>query len=174
MANQATQLGRMVSRPDPMLSFRWMVKKVPYEGESWAIDDSYIENFETPFNNIDASGIFMGGGRAYFPEFHDVSAFSIVFYGDSLGKSLKYLWTWKQKVKSFRTGLYSLPNGPDGYKQDFIVALLDAKGDSILELTYKGCWPTDTSPITLDQEGSTRITHSQTFSTDDVEVKFLK
>lgn len=160
----ATQLHRAMARPDPMLNFKWEVLAIPVPNHS-NIDTSYIESFEIPFNNVTSSGVFFGGGHNYFPEFHDVSAFNVVFYGDSEGRALAYLWDWKQSVKSFDTGLYKLPTE---FKRDWTVNLLNTKGEKIIQVVMQGCWPADTSNITLDQEGSSRITFSQNFSVDNM------
>lgn len=165
-----TQLGRMLQRPDPLLAFRWVAKSVPFS-ELGPIDDSFIESFEIPFNNIKADGVFFGGGYNYFPQFHDVSAFNVNFYADSKGRSLKYLLGWKSMVKDFETGLYNLPTE---YKRPWVVALLDAKGNGICEVTYEGCWPADTGQLSLDySDGSTRLVLNQNFSTDSMSVRIL-
>lgn len=162
-----TQLSIALARPDPLLTFRWVVKSIPGNAAAFGIDYSYVETIELPFSNVRSTGVFFGGGYSYFPEFHDTAAFNVTFYGDSEGRVLSYLWNWKQKVKSFGTGLYNLP---DEFKEDWTIALLNAKGAEVAQFKYIGCWPADTAPITLDQEGSSRITHSQTFSLDSMEL----
>jgi hypothetical protein len=166
-----TQLQQALARPDPMLTFQWEVKTVPggdvYFGNNPA---SYIESFDVPFSNVKTTGVFFGGGYNYFPEFHDTSAFSVTFYGDSEGRALAYLWDWKQQVKDFSTGLYGLPAGANGFKKDWVVLLNDSKGVALATITFAGCWPADTNNITLDQEGSSRITLAQTFSVDSMSI----
>lgn len=161
-----TQLERALARPDPMLTFKWEVTSIP-EPNYPNIDTSYIESFEVPFSNVRSTNVFFGGGYNYFPEFHDTSAITIVFYGDSDGRALAYLWEWKQTVKSFDTGLYNLPNN---FKRDWKLQLLDTRGTVIATVTYHGCWPADTNPITFDQEGTGRVTFSQVFSIDSMEI----
>jgi hypothetical protein len=163
----ATQLQRALARPDPILSFTWEVLNVP-GGAAFGIDSSWIEEFELPFSNVKSSGIFVGGGYDYFPEFHDTSAFSVTFYGDSEGRSLAYLMNWKQRVKNFDTGLYRLPSE---FKADWTAKLLRTNGKEFARFTYHGCWPADTSNVQLNQDGSGRITFQQTFSLDSLSVK---
>lgn len=171
-----TQLQRALARPDPMLTFKWEVSSVP-RGDKFGVDSSYIESFEVPFSNVRSTNVFFGGGYSYFPEFHDTSAITIVFYADSEGRAMSYLWDWKQAVKSFSTGLYSLPqDGPagKGFKDTWKVQLLNTKGEVIANVSYFGCWPADTNPITLDQDGTGRVTFSQVFSLDSMEINFVK
>lgn len=163
-----TQIQRALARPDPMLNFKWEVVAIPGDA---IIDTSYIESFEIPFSNTRITNVFMGGGYDYFPEFHDTSSFAVTFYADSKGLALKYLWNWKQEVKDFVTGRYNLPSQ---FKRDWSVNALDTTGSIILTITYHGCWPADTNNITFDQEGSSRVTLSQTFSVDSMEITFKK
>lgn len=167
----ATQLSRMISRPDPLLLFHWEVKYLPFSEEFGNIDGSYVESFELPFSNVTSGQVFFGGGYNYFPEFHDTSAFTMNFYGDCEGKTIKYLWGWKQKVKSFKTGLYNLPSE---YKKDITVMLRNPKGETVLEVTYLGCWPSDTAQIGLDYASNDRVIIPQTFSLDSMDIKFFK
>lgn len=174
MANntQLAKLQRALARPDPLLSFQWEVKSVPDPAGILGPDPaSYIESFDIPFSNVKSTGVFFGGGYNYFPEFHDTSAFSVTFYGDSDGRTLAYLWDWKQQVKSFDTGLYALPKA---FKRIWVVNLLNAKGSAVATITFHGCWPADTNNISLDQDGTNRITFSQTFSVDSMELSVSK
>ena len=170
MASNMTQLGMLLRRPDPLLSFKWVVQDVP-GGAEFGVEPNFIESFEVPFSNIKASGVFIGGGYNYFPEFHDTSAFNVVFYGDCDGRALKYLLAWKKQVKDFNTSIYNLPKN---FKRDWTVLMMDTTGAGVLEVKYSGCWPADTGQVSLDQDGSTRITFNQNFSVDSMKVNFLK
>lgn len=171
---QETQLSKLMPDvlPDPLLTSRWIAKVVPiitFEGATHSLPSEYIESIELPFNNVTSSGVFIGGGHWYFPEFHDVSAVNINFYGDSRGNSLRYLWAWKRLVKRFDNGLYRLPVE---YKQDWTIALLDPKGDIVIEGYLKGTWPADTQSVALNYtDGTSRIVYSQNFSLDDMDLK---
>ena len=170
-----TQLARMLRRPDPQLSFRWVIKQVPEVNSlnlatKYGIDSAWVEGFELPFINVKIDGVFVGGGIDYFPEFHDVSAFSVTFYGDEELRALKYLWEWKKAIKDFNTGLYQVPAY---YKDNWTAQLLNGRGNVTCEFTYSGCWPGDTGQLTLDQE-SNRMIFNQTFSVDSMDIKFLR
>ena len=159
----STQLGQILSRPDPLLVWRWCVDTVPF-GEEFGIGPNYVETFEIPFNNIKAEGVFCAGGYNYFPGFHDVSAFNVTFYGDSEGNALNYIMGWKSKVKNFDTGIYALPGE---YKRDWQVRLLDPAGNTVLTVLLEGCWPADTGQVSLNyDDGGARISFNQNFSVD--------
>lgn len=161
-----TQLGKLLRRPDPLQSWRWVAKTVPF-GDLFGVGPEYVESIEIPFNNVKSDGVFFGGGYNYFPGFHDVSAFNVTFYGDSEGRTLKYLMYWKQRVKSFDTGLYNLPFE---YKRTWNVLLLDPAGETVIEVELSGCWPADTGQLSLNYEGSERLTFNQNFSIDNCKV----
>ena len=162
-----TQLARLMTRPDPLLTWRWVTGAVPF-GAEYGVDTSYVETFEIPFNNVKTEGVFCAGGYNYFPGFHDVSAFNVTFYGDSKGNALKYIMGWKSKVKSFETGIYALP--PE-FKRNWHVSLLDPAGEIVITVALEGCWPADTGQISLAYEdGGSRITFNQNFSVDTCKV----
>lgn len=163
----ATQLGRALSRPDPLLTWKWVTKAVPF-GEMFDVDNSYVETFELPFNNVKAEAVFNSAGYNYFPGFHDVSAFNVTFYGDCRGNTLKWLMYWKKQVKSFETGIYNLPAA---YKRTWTVQLLNPMGDTVVEIDLEGCWPADTGQVSLNyDDGTSRISFNQNFSVDNCKV----
>ena len=158
------ELREGLTRPDPLLTFRWVARDVPF-GEQFGVTPAYIETFELPFNNVKADGVFMGGGYQYFPMFHDISAFGVTFYGDSQNRVIRYLNHWKSRVKNFKTGIYQLPGY---YKRRWLVSLLDPAGNEVATAELSGCWPADTGQISLDyNDGSGRILLNQNFSVDD-------
>ena len=156
-----TQLAKALSRPDPMMNFRWVAKTVPF-GDGY-IGPEYIQNVEIPFPNVQAESVFFCGAQKYFPGFSDISAFNISFYGDSRGLALKYLMYWKSQVKDFTTGIYNLP---PQYKRSWEFILLDASGNDVVEIELQGCWPVDTGSISLSYESSEAIVLNQNFSVD--------
>ena len=167
MAQSLTQLGRMLSRPDPMMTYLWEVQNLPFATDFLGTDPaSYVEAFDVPFSNVKTTGVLFGGGYNYFPEFHDTSAFSMTFYGDSQGRVLKWLWHWKQLVKDFNSGLYNVPSE---FKGDIVVNCLNTTGKPFLSITYHGCWPADTGNLPLDQEAA-KVSIQQTFSLDSMEL----
>ena len=158
-----TQLSRALSRPDPFMNFKWVAKSVPFGEAVTSFDNSYIQNVELPFSNVQAESIFFCGAFKYFPGFSDTSAFNISFYGDSAGRSLSYLMYWKKQVKNFETGIYNLPGQ---YKRDWTFALLNTSGDIVLEVEMIGCWPADTGQLSLAYDSSEALTFNQNFATD--------
>lgn len=165
-----TDIGKLLARPDPLPMFKWRVKVLPKK--QFGVDESYVESVDLSWNNIKAGGHFAGGGYTYFPEFHDISAFSINLYADAEGRSLKYINSWKSKVKNFDTGLYGLPKD---YKDNLIVQLRDNKDVPIVEVTLQGVWPSDLGNVSLDySDGSSRVVWNLTLSVDGQSITFLK
>lgn len=157
-----TQLSRGLSRPDPLMNFRWVTKMIPSVGQNY-IGPEFIQNVEIPFSNVAAESIFFCGAFKYFPGFSDISAFNISFYGDSKGLALRYILHWKSLVKDFTTGIYNLP---PQYKRSWNFILIDANGNDVVEVELQGCWPADTGSVPLSYESSEAIVWNQNFSTD--------
>ena len=164
---ELTDIARLSARPDPLLDFKWRVKALPRP--AFGVDETYIETVDLPWNNIGAANIFAGGGYNYFPQFHDISAFGINIYADCEGRSLKWLNAWRQSVKSFETGLYSLPKD---YKENLVVQLMDTKNKPIVEVTLNGVWPADFTSLNLVSESGNRIVYAVQFSVDSQSIQF--
>lgn len=161
-----TEIEKLLALPDPLLQFKWIAKFLPFD-----LPTSYMESIDLPFNNISVSeGVYQAGKFVYFPGTHTISAFTAAFYEDRKGSSLAWLHRWKRAVKDFETGEYGLPKD---YKRNIIVTQLNSKNDAVITAKLKGCFPTDTSPTTLNYtDGTARVIHQQSFSVDDVELTF--
>ena len=160
-----TQLGKILTRPDPLLSFKWVSQLLPFE-----LPSHYLEGIDLPFNNVAVhEGVYSASGYTYYPGSHNVASFNATFYMDSEGTSLKWLMAWKAKVKSFETGVYELPVK---YKQSWKVQLLDTTNKVIIQSELVGVWPSDTSAFSLNYTDNGRLTLQQAFSIDDQKTSF--
>ena len=148
------------------MSFKWVCPIIPL-----GLPSHFLESIDIPFNNIKVhDSVYGGSGYTYFPGSHDVGAFNITVYMDSLGTSLKWLMAWKALIKDFDTGAYQLPSV---YKQTWKVLLLNTKNDVILEAELQGTWPSDTSAFTLNYTDNGRLTLTQAFSIDNAKINFV-
>lgn len=170
--SKRTELALLRRLPDPMMTHRWIIDgDLPF-GKEFGVNHSFIESVNVPFNNLTASNAFYGGGYNYFPQFHDISAFTLNVYADGEGRALEWLLYWKSCVKDFNTGLYKLPYGKDGYKRDLPVTLLDAAGRAICTITLKDTFPVDLGNLDLNYSSADRLVLSQNFSVDTQVVQF--
>ncbi len=160
-----TQIGKMMVRRDPLMTFKWVVLSMPNTG--YDLGPEYVETIEVPFNNLKVEGVFRGGGYCYFPGFHDVSAFNVTFYADMYGKSLDFIIHWKSLVKDFGTGIYALP---PQYKRDWTVGLMKPTGEIAVQIRLEGTWPADTGQLSLNYNESSALTFNQNFSIDNAVV----
>lgn len=166
-----TDLEKLLRIPDPLLTFRWYAKSLPF-----GMKNEYMESIDLPFNNISISeGVHVGSRFDYYPGTHSISSFSASFYEDRLGTTLKWIEDWKSRVKDLKrggatAGAYKLPAD---YKRTIEVVQMDNKGNPVITAKISGVWPADTSPMALNySDGTSRIIHQQTFSADDVEFTF--
>ena len=158
-----TDIGLLSKRPDPLLSTHWYVKVMPKSALAYQVDYSYVETIDLPFNEIKSGAHFSGGGYTYFPEFHDISSFSINFYADSEGRVLKWLNNWRSRVKDFGSGLYGMPGD---YKENITVALLTATQKVVATVDLIGIWPASLSNLSLGNADPSKLELSATFSVD--------
>jgi len=170
MAARQTSLGLLLSLPDPLLSFKWVCSYLPYDHPV-----HYVEAIDLPFNNIDIGDkSHVAASYLYYPGTHNISAFSMTFYEDRHAKSLKFLNTWKNDIKDFKTGLYMLPGADNesGFKKSITVQLLDSANNPVVTAKLLGVWPSDTGNLGLNYTDANRLTITQTFSIDDEELTF--
>jgi hypothetical protein len=164
-----TSLNKVLSLPDPLLSFKWVCLSMPFD-----FPLHYVESVDIPWLNIAIDEKqHTGSSFTYFPGNHDISAFSVTLYEDRKATSLKFIWGWKKRVKNFDTGIYNLPDDEtNGYKKNMVFRYLDQKNNPIFDVTMMGCWPGDTNNWSANYTDSGRVTLSQTFSIDSQTLKF--
>ena len=166
--NGITDIGLLSKRPDPLLSTHWYIKVMPKSANAFQVDHTYVETIDLPFNEIKSGAHFSGGGYTYFPEFHDVSAFSVNFYADSEGRVLKWLIDWRSRVKDFDSGLYRMPSE---YKESITVALITATMKVVATVELMGIWPASLSNFDLGNADPAKLSLSATFSVDSQKVQ---
>jgi hypothetical protein len=145
------------------------MKVMPKSARAYQVDYTYVETIDLPFNEIKSGAHFAGGGYNYFPEFHDISAFSVNFYADSEGRAMKWLVNWRSKVKDFGSGLYGMPSE---YKDSMTVALMTATQKVIATVELQGIWPASLSNLDLNNDSANKLVHAVTFSIDSQDIKF--
>lgn len=161
MGNKAlTQIDKLLSRPDPLLSFKWVSGNVPL-----GLPSEYLESIEVPFNNVKVGeGMHAGSGYQYYPGTHDVSGFSATFYVDGEGRAIEWILGWKSLIKNFSTGAYNVATV---YKKSWKVDMLNTKNDVIVTAEFSGAWPSETSNFALNYSDTGRLILTQAFSVDD-------
>lgn len=169
-----TQLSQLLeaNRPDPLLSFKWVCSDntLPF-----GLPCHYLEAVELPFENIQVgNGVYVAGSMTYYPGTSDVSGLNMTFYEDQEGNAMAWLLAWKKRIKNFDTGIYGLPYGPDGYKQEMKVTMLDTKNKEVMTVTLQGIWPEATSAWSLNYTDAGRLVISQAFSIDTQRIELRK
>lgn len=175
-----TEVEKLLSLPDPLLSFKWVCLLLPFQ-DITRMRPEYVEAIDLPFNNVGvAQSVYTGGGFTMYPTSHTISTLSLTFYEDRFGTAGAYIQYWKSLIKNFATGEYGLPHSgkstsssKPGYKQDILVALLDQRNEKVVTARVKDVFPSDTQAMSLNYtDGSGRITIQQTFSVDDIEYSY--
>lgn len=168
--NNITDIGLLSKRPDPLLSTGWYIKVMPKSAASYHVDHTYVETIDLPFNEIKSGAHFAGGGYNYFPEFHDISAFSVNFYADSEARVLSWIVNWRSKVKDFGSGLYGMPSE---YKDSMTVALMTVTQKVIATVELQGIWPASISNLDLNNDTPNKLVLAVTFSVDGQSIKII-
>ena len=174
-----TLLNRSQGNQNPLLNFKWICTSLPF-----GYDVTYVESLDLPFSNIAIGEGWMGAGSyTYFPDFSNISSFSLTLYEDTAMSTLQWLTFWKNQVCAIYPGVsgattannavnaYSLPSA---YKRNMEFKLLGTDNSVSLTVTLIGTWPSDTSNLALDYSSSERIKISQQFSCDGQSLVFAK
>lgn len=180
MDPRRTDISKLTQRNDPLPDFKWVISPssaiIPNGGlpdiNGVSLPLTYVESIDLPFRNINiVGGVYAGGTYSYYAGSHDISSITINFYEDVKASALKYITQWKNLIKNFSTGIYSLPSV---YKKDLMVQLLDFKNSPVITARLIGIWPADTSALNLNYTTNGNVVYSQVFSVDDQEIKFNK
>lgn len=170
VVNTQIQQILQAARPDPLLSFKWVCSdsSLPF-----GLPSHYLESVDLNFENIQvAEGAYGGATNTYYPGMSDISSINMTFYEDQEASAMQWIWEWKNRIKNFRTGFYKMPGGPDGYKKNMHVSLLDSKNNEIMIVELIGLWPEATSSWSLNYTDAGRLVVSQAFSIDDQHLQF--
>lgn len=170
-------LSRNTAEKSPLLTFKWVCSSLPF-----GFDPTYVESLDLPFCNVDVSQGWHGAGSfTYYPEFSNISSFSLTLYEDSSMSTLQWLTFWKNQIKvlyptsaengSGKAGAYFLPRY---YKRNMEFKLLATDNSEVLKVTLINVFPTDTGNLSMDYTQSDRVKLTQTFSCDDQSLDFLK
>lgn len=114
-----------------------------------------------PFPNIDKEAFYEGGRNTYFPSLEDVPSFSITFYQDASNKIPNYIMQWKRRIVN-QDGTKNLPSN---YKFPINLQLLNGQNKVTLDVTARGCFPTQTDGYNLNNQ-SENLKLTQEFSVD--------
>ena len=158
-------LFNMYARRDPLMSYSWFAE-MPKVGNV-ALDWNYVEEFTAPFRSFDTLPQYREGRMYHFAGQHSISNLSIRFYDDTSGKVGMYLENWRRAVMS-NNGTY---NYAQDYKKIISLTILDvSRLITVYQIKYIGCWPSSAEPYNLNSGASDRITPSQEFNVDDIEI----
>ena len=147
---------------DPAIQSRWRVI-MPDVQPLLCI----AESVEVVFRGVGAKARRGQAKVKYYPEESDIDTLNIVFYETADYDVLNYLTTWRGQIRH-KNASYGLPSD---YERDIFVQFLAIDSNDVIKtLKYKGVWPIDPSPISLNYEDpNARIQISASFRVDDVE-----
>jgi hypothetical protein len=143
---------------------------LPIIDSSSSLGWEYVEEVTLPFVEFEKTSNYKAGKMFHYPHHYSLSSLSIKLYEDTKGKSLQYLNDWKRLVLDGKTGLYNVPSV---YKKPIKITIYDSAQNTVLFLTYLGCWIERHDTYALSGE-SQRINPQVEFSVDDIEVSFGK
>lgn len=175
------ELGQALKMADPALSFLWTVDMPPISGGGNALPSMYAEEATLPHRTFQTRSIFREGKERHYAGSYSLDNLRMVFYKDMGNTTLNYLLSWNDSILT-RTN-YAVGSGssgaddpttnngkflaPTNYKKDIVFFLISPQRQVIVEMIYRGCWPTNLGSLNLNSN-SDRLRYEVEFQVDDV------
>jgi hypothetical protein len=115
----------------------WQCDELPF-----GHDPTYLEHVNIPHPSVNVKPLFGGGTFTYYAGFVEISAFNATFYEDVGMRTAKWLTSWRNRIRNPESGAFFLPKD---YKRDLHFTLFNTRGEPILRVQAKNCWPTTCS-----------------------------
>jgi hypothetical protein len=123
-------------------SFRMVMNRIP--SVTYFCQAANIPNMS--IESIDRSNMFVDIKEIGKPSFGD---FSVSFLVDEEMKNWKAIYDWMRSITAFEDFSEIEPNYKD-HKSDVVLMVTTAGKNPNIEVTFKGCFPTDLGAISFD------------------------
>lgn len=147
----------------PLHDWKWHCVSLPY-----GADTDYVESVSLPFPSFNIKPLFGAGTFSYYPGFEEIQAFDIQFYEDESLRTMKWLTSWKERIRDPDVGAFYLPTN---YKQDLEFELLNNANQRIMTAVCKNAWPSTKQSWELNYTSTNGMLKvHQNFSVDSVKL----
>lgn len=170
------ELGKLISRPDALMSFNWEVNLPTLTlNKSYSLGSEYVESCSLVLPEIGIRHVRLNGVFKSYPEATiNYNTVSMQIYADVENTAFSYFRAWMSLVTPTTGGLFGTPKqskqagGLSGYKNDIDLIAKDAYGDQLFIVKYCGAWPTSITSTEDFNSSNGRISFIVTFAIDDV------
>lgn len=131
----------------------------------------YVEEATLPMRTFHPRSIYREGRQRHYPGPYTVSDLMLTIYADVEGRALEYLRAWNPLLDFGPTeartkgGRYKTPSQ---LMRPVLIHLLSYDKSEIATITCIECWPTGVDSLTLDSNGTDRLTYKVNLSVGDV------
>lgn len=174
-ASPGNALAGIMARPDPMMNYLWYAEMPPLlvDGQTYSLPWYYVEEATTPFRQFEPRQVYREGRYKSFAGKYSLDSMSLGVYLDLEGRALHYFRAWHDLiVKPFVPEQQPLNAGgyrmPASYHQTIQIYLLDLLKQTIIQLVYTECWPSNIDSLGLQSGSSERLIHRVTINVGDV------
>lgn len=142
---------------EPFLKYYWDIvnptlPEVGQGDQAFALPSYFVRSIDLPIPKFNPEPVFAGGQNKFYAGNMDIDQFSMVFSENYKKDVITYILTWMRHIKN-DSGIFSLPQGKNGYKKDIVVALLGPKGEGTKTVMLEGIWPVSSDNLSLGMEG---------------------
>jgi len=157
----------IVGLGDPAPAWRYYCQFPTING--YFISPQAVQRIGLPHASVEVNPTYIAAWAKNYPKDVSVGQLTFTLFEDIIYSAIQYFMVWRSLVVD-DSGNYGIPGGPNGYKKDIRVDLLDYTGTSALSLTYIGCYPMGPMEYMLDSETSQVVTTAVNISVDSVKI----
>lgn len=162
-----------LGRADPVMSYNWFCQMPTLNSAS--IPWNYIEAATLPFRNYNTNSIYRDGKQHNFVQMYGVDNLNVTFYLDQANVALGFLTAWDSIISPYVGRQNLVSHGatyylPAVYAKDIIFYLLDSARQSIVTITYVGCYPINIGTLGLTSGTSDALTADVQFNVNDIAI----
>lgn len=168
-------LGKMLARPDPLLSFDWeVILPTITMAKAYSLGSEYVESCSLVLPEYSARQVRQNGRFVSYPEATvNIGTVSMQVYADLQNNAFSYFHAWRTLIHP-TDGVFGTPKqskhtpGYSGYKNDVILLAKSPYNEDLFSVTYQGAWPTSITTTVDFNSSNDRISFVVELAIDNV------
>lgn len=169
------ELGKLLARPDPLLSFQWeVILPTITMSKSYSLGSEYVESCSLVLPEYSVRQVRQNGRYVSYPESTvNLGTVHMQIYGDLQNNAFSYFHAWRTLIHP-TDGVFGTPkqskymSGYSGYKNDIILLAKSPYNEDLFSVTYQNAWPYSIGTTEDFNSSGDRISFVVEFAIDNV------
>ncbi len=168
-------LGKLIARPDPLMSFQWeVILPTITMAKAYNLGSEYVESCTLVLPEYSARQVRQNGRYTAYPEATvSIGTVSMQLYADVENTAFSYIHAWRTLIHP-SDGVFGTPKqskytpGYSGYKNDIILVAKSTYNEDLFSVTYQNAWPVSISSTADFNSSGERLSFVVEFAIDNV------